>query len=109
MSTDVQVVIGKGIRLPYDDIDYETIDADGYADYEENKVCFITDVMNGNWAYLIKPYKIIDCIYESCHGEFDDFITEQDYEEFKKAYQLVYPDKELDLSLIKSVYFNWYS
>ena len=65
MSVDVQVVIGKGIRLPYDDIDYEAIEVDGYADYEENKVCFITDVMNGNWAYLIKPYKIIDCIYEA--------------------------------------------
>lgn len=111
MSADVSIVVGRGIKLPYEDLDYELLEEYGYLDYEEGKVCVISDGMNGEWAYIIKPYRIIDEIYEDYHGSFIDELTIEEVRRFEEIYRLIYQDPSVnfDLSSIKSVVFTWFS
>lgn len=111
MSTDISIVVGRGIKLPYDDLDDELLDEQGYLDYEEGKVCVISDGMNGEWAYIIKPYKIINEIFEDYHGSFTDELTAEEVRKFEEIYRTIYPelDANFDLSSLKLVIFTWFS
>lgn len=111
MSTDISIVVGRGIKLPYDDLDDELLDELGYLDYEEGKVCVISDGMNGEWAYIIKPYRIIDEIYEDYHGSFIDELSLEEVRKFEEIYRTIYqdPGANFDLASIKLVIFTWFS
>lgn len=107
MSVDVSVMIGIGFKIPYEDIEEldEKLDEFDYYSCTLNQVQVVADGMCGNYAYIMRLDHEIDEIWCENHCVINSLLTENEIEIFKKIYNIIYPDKEFDTSLIKPVVF----
>jgi hypothetical protein len=109
MGVDLTHYLGIGVKLDYDTY-YEKVDEyetknPKYSCYEfissikENHIQFVVDGMDGNYIYLMYPYKIteLEDMYSSWEDQFilPKIIDDKIVDEIKKVYFDI-TGKELD-------------